>query len=92
MGKPDDSLELRKKRKMRNDRKKRRRQERAMMKRAAASEAVAQKIEQSVQGEKLLTEKYCAKWKKVAKEARDLRTRLQRQPHTKAKQVIESRG
>ena len=90
MGKPDDSLELRKKRKMRNDRKKHRCQERAMMKSAAVSEDVAQKIEQSVQGQKLLAEKYCAKWKKVAMEARDLRTQLQWQPHTK--QVIESRG
>ena len=48
MGKPDDSLELLKKRKMRSNREKRRRKERAIIKCAAASEAVAQKIEESV--------------------------------------------
>ena len=57
---------------MRNNQKKRRRQERAMMKRAAASHVVAQRIEENVQEQKLIAEKYCAKWKRVAKEARDL--------------------
>ena len=84
MGKPDDSLELLKKRKMRNNRKRRRRKERAIIKSAVASEAVAQKIEESVREQKLLAEKYCAKWKKAAK---DFRTHLQRQSQTK--QVIE---
>ncbi len=87
MGKPDDNLDLQKKRRMRNNRKKRRRQKRTTVKHAAASEALAQKIEESVGEQKALAEKYCAKWKKLAKEARDLRTRLQRQPYTK--QVIQ---
>ena len=87
MGKPDDSLELLKKRKMRNNRKRRRRKERAIIKSVATSEAVAQKIEESVRKQKLLAEKYCAKWKKAAKDARDFRTHLQRQSQTK--QVIE---
>lgn len=87
MGKPDNfSLELQKKRKMRNSRKKRRRQQRAIMKRAAASEAVAQKIQQNVREQKELAEKYCAKWRKATKEKEDLKMKMQinqRQPHFK---------
>ncbi len=87
MGKSDDcALDSLKKRKMRNIRKKRRRQERAILKRAAVSENMAQKIAESIRQEKLLTEKYCAKWRKAAKEARHLKERLdatKRQPFSK---------
>ena len=84
MGKSDDCrLDSLKKRKMRNIQKKRRRQEHAITKHAATSENIAQKIAESIRQQKLLTEKYCAKWRKAAKETRHLKKRLdatKRQP------------
>ncbi len=86
MGKSDDcALDSLKKRKMRNIRKKRRRQERAILKRARVGK-YSKKIAESIRKKKLLTEKYCTKWRKAAKEARHLKERLdatKRQPFSK---------
>ena len=75
MGKSIDcALDTLKRKKMRNNRKKRRCQQRALLR--AASENIAQKVAESILQHKVLTEKYCAKWRKAAKEARYLRERL----------------
>ena len=71
-------LALQKKRRMRNNRKKRRRQQRAIIKRAAVSKDLAEKIAEGIREQKFLAEKYSARWKRIAKEATDLRTRLNR--------------
>ena len=71
MGKSDNcTVEMRKRRKMRNDRKKRRRKQRAIMKRAVASKAVAEKIAESVRKQKLIAENYCAKWREICKQSK----------------------
>ncbi|CAB3981858.1 Hypothetical predicted protein [Paramuricea clavata] len=78
MGKPDSEIsDLKKKRIMRNCRKKRRRQQRAINKRTASEAVLARKVNDGLMEQKALAEKYHDKWRKLCREAKDLRRKIQ---------------
>ena len=72
----NSKISLQKKRRMRNNRKRRKRQERAISKRLAVEDALAQKIKDSNAEQKSLAEKYYSKWKRISKEAIELRRKI----------------
>ena len=77
MRKPDSEISyLEEKRRMRNSRKRRKQQQRAINKRNACEEALAKKINDGVMKQKALAEKYYSKWRKLCKEANDLRSKI----------------
>ena len=83
MGKPNNcTVDLQKKRQMRNNRKNRRRQQRAIIKHAVASKAAEDKLAERIREQMLIAKIYCAKWRKICKE-----TKFRRSQHIK--QVIE---
>ncbi|CAB4035865.1 Hypothetical predicted protein [Paramuricea clavata] len=84
MGKPDSEIsDLEKKRIMRNCRKKRRRQQRAINKRTASEAVLARKVNDGLMEQKALAEKYHDKWRKLCREAKDLRRKIPIQSHSR---------
>lgn len=85
MGKPDsEKSDLEKKRIMRKCRKKPRRQQRDINKRTASEAVLAQKVNDGLLMEqKALAEKYYDKWRKLCREAKDLRRKIPIQSHSR---------
>ena len=87
MTKPSmDSIELAKKRKMRNARKKRRRQQRTLNRRAAAASVIARELKEAKDNNKARAEKYSAKWKRISNERKE---RMENVVQPRIRQVSE---
>ena len=84
MGKPDSEIsDLEKKRIMRNCHKKRRGQQQAINKCTASEAVLAWKVNDSLMEQKALAEKYYDKWRKLCREAKDLRHKIPIQSHSR---------